>query len=148
MALSIENSWETAENAIFAALCKATNTTAKKDAFQGYLPTDRTNHWMLNSGDGDTEKTDVGCYSSLYPTLSIDGRWDERAKAMQFAGLILKKLAASENFTVGTTENVARLRPMTALPTITGQEGAVGAKMGVMFVLSWQFELGFGTSEA
>lgn len=147
-AITIENSWQAAEDAVFAALVKATNSTEKQNAYQGYLPTDRINHWMITSEAGDTEKTDVGCYSHLYPDLTISGIWDERSKAMAFAGLILKKLAATENLTGGVTANVSRLRPTSALPTITGQPQDVGGKQGLFFILSWQFELGFSTSES
>jgi len=88
----MDNPWKTAEDEVFRVLCAATGSTAKQNAFQGYLPP-KPNTWALKvGGGGDVRNTWSENITELRMNAEIEGVFLEREDAQKFALKILKAL--------------------------------------------------------
>jgi len=88
----LDNPWKQAEDAVFVQLLKATASTAKKNAFQGYLPP-VGNVWALKvGGGGDVRNTWTAPITELRMDAEIEAIYQERARAQEFALKVLQAL--------------------------------------------------------
>lgn len=88
----LKNPWKMAEDAVFEKLCLATASTAKKNAFQGYLPP-VGNAWALKvGGGGEVVNTWTAPITELMMEAEIEGIFLERARAQEFALNLLNVL--------------------------------------------------------
>lgn len=88
----INNPWKKAEDAIFKALCLATGSEAKKNAFQGYLPP-VGNVWALKVGGGNqVSNTWTAPITELMMNADIEGLFLDRVRAQEFSLAVLNVL--------------------------------------------------------
>jgi hypothetical protein len=88
------NPWAAAEGTVFTALCTATGSTAKKNAFLGYLPA-VGNVWALKVGGGGDVRNTWGApagITELRMDAEIEAQFTERARAQEFALKVLDAL--------------------------------------------------------
>lgn len=88
----LDNPWKLAEDTVFEALCVATKTQARKNAFQGYMPP-VGNVWALKvGGGGRVENTWTAPISELIMDADIEGMFLDRHLAQEFGLKVLQAL--------------------------------------------------------
>jgi len=132
--MSIIDGWTKAEQAVFKKLIKAVGGREGVNAFLGALPADTVNVWCLDTGGGDAEPAQAGCYASENYTATITGVFTEREAAQDFCGRVKRMLSSSGN--LNGEKNVQFFRP-TQGPVITQDvENQITS-------LTWSMELVF-----
>lgn len=106
---TLSEAWDTAEDTVFASLTNYLGNTQDVDCYRGYLPinedgqVERVNVWEITTGGTagafDVSRTygENGNWCSVLTDGEIHGIFENRSKAMNFAGSIMQWLRATDN---------------------------------------------------
>ena len=91
--MNFDTAWVEAEQTVFQALCKATNSEENKQAFRGYLPP-MVNVWALYTGGqgGNEQTTWSPNVVSLHFGAHIEAAFTKREHALIFSMQVIKAL--------------------------------------------------------
>ena len=115
---TIQESWNKAELAVYNSLIAFLGCTDRVNAFRGHLETNEDgetkyrNIWKIDSGGAagafDAERTygDNGNWCNLLIDAGLEGYFDSRIKAMNFASCVLAWLKSNDNMKQASGTNV------------------------------------------
>lgn len=118
--MNFTESWTAAENTVFTALLSHFGHKEGREAWKGdTLPDDRSNVWRISSGASnsnqlvDIMRGDTPCYVELVLKSTLEGRYDTRAGAQQWAMTVLQRLADTQaGANMQRTGNVTLFQPI------------------------------------
>jgi len=115
---TISEAWNKAERAVFTSLISFLGCTERVNAFRGRFELNEEgaikyrNIWKINSGSEadayDPERTygDNGNWCNLFIKAELEGYFDTRVKAMNFASSVLAWLRSTDNLKTVSGSNV------------------------------------------
>lgn len=115
---TISEAWNKAERAVFTSLISFLGCTERVNAFRGRFELNKDgelkyrNVWMISSGGEaeayDSERTygENGNWCNLFIKSEIEGYFDSRVKAMNFASSVLAWLRSTDNLKTVSGSNV------------------------------------------